>query len=297
MTDNAAPLPATTAEDILSQEQQDYAASQNTGPTIWYETRLARIGIPILIGVAFLVGWELFVRIFEIREFVLPPPSKIGPAFMENFWSLGQSWWITFSITIQAFLLAVVGGVALAILFSQSRLVELGLFPYAVILQVTPVVSVAPLIIIWVGFDQIHLALLILAWIVAFFPILSNTTLGLRSADHNLHNLFQLYGASRWQVLTQLQMPSALPYLLAGMKISGGLALIGAVVAEFVAGAGGSSGLAWRIIEAGNRLQIPKLFAALGLMSLTGIAIFLAMHGLQHALLHRWHESAIKREN
>jgi NitT/TauT family transport system permease protein len=148
-----------------------------------------------------------------------------------------------------------------------------------------------------VGLENITTALLILAWIVAFFPILSNTTLGLRSADHNLLNLFQIYGASRWQVLTQLQLPAALPYLLAGMKISGGLALIGAVVAEFVAGSGTGTGLAWRIVESGNRLNIARMFAALLLLSVMGIVIFFAMSGLQWLLLRKWHESAVRREN
>jgi len=169
----------------------------------------------------------------------------------------------------------------------------MSLFPYAVILQVTPVVAIAPLIIIWV--DDIRLALLICAWIVAFFPILSNTTLGLNSADQNLTDLFRLYRASRWQVLRYLRLPTAMPYFLAGLRISGGLALIGAIVAEFVAGTGGrASGLAYRILEAGYQLQIPKMFAALVLVSLTGIAIFLAMSLISHLALRNWHESAMK---
>lgn len=283
--------------DAVDLEQQDFAAARNKGPIRWTETRRARIGIPLLIGVIFIISWEIFCIVYEIREFVLPRPSLILPALIDNFWSLAGSWYVTFKVTVQAFIAALIGGVLLAVIFSQSRLVEVGLFPYAVILQVTPVIAVAPLLIIWVGYDNVHWALLILAWIVAFFPILSNTTLGLQSADHNLRNLFQLYGASRWQILIHLQMPSALPYLLAGMKISGGLALIGAVVAEFVAGSASGSGLAWRILESGNRLEIPRMFAALGMMSATGVAIFMALHGLQHLLLHRWHESAIKREN
>ena len=205
------------------------------------------------------------------------------------------SLWTTLSITLMAFVLAVIGGVALAVLFSQSRIIETALYPYAVVLQVTPVVAIAPLILIWVGFDHINAALLILAWIVAFFPILSNTTLGLRSADHNLIDLFRLYGAARWQILTRLQLPTALPYLLGAMKVSGGLALIGAVVAEFVAGSGTATGLAWRIVEAGNRLQIAKMFAALALLSALGIAIFFALSALEWVAVHKWHESALKK--
>lgn len=259
--------------------------------------RLMRIFVPVAAGIVFLLLWEAFVTIREIPRFVLPAPSAIFDSLVENFGSLMCSLWVTLRVTIAAFLLAVVGGVGLAILFSQSRHVEMALFPYAIVLQVTPVVSIAPLILIWVGYDNVEFALLILAWIVAFFPILSNTTLGLRSADHNLRDLFRLYGASRWQVLTELQLPSALPYILAGLKISGGLALIGAVVAEFVAGSGSGNGLAWRIVEAGNRLDIPRMFAALFLLSALGITIFFALSLLENRLLRRWHESAVRREN
>jgi len=292
VSDPTATAPAAASGPVTAPEE---AAPPARRP--WSETTWAKLGIPVLIGVVFVIGWEVVVRVNEIPKFVLPAPSLIWQALIADFWSLMGSLWITLKVTIQAFVLAVIGGVALAILFSQSRIIEVGLFPYAVILQVTPVVSIAPLVIIWVGFDNVHQALLILAWIVAFFPILSNTTLGLRSADHNLINLFRLYGASRWQVLTQLQLPSALPYLLGGMKISGGLALIGTVVAEFVAGSGNAAGLAWRIIEGGNRLNIPKMFAALILMSLTGVAIFMALHTLQHLMLRKWHESALTRES
>jgi NitT/TauT family transport system permease protein len=180
-------------------------------------------------------------------------------------------------------------------LFSLSRLLEISLFPYAVILQVTPIVAIAPLIVIWV--QQPFLALLICAWIVAFFPIVSNTTVGLNSADRNLIALFRLYGASPAQTLRYLKLPTALPYFLAGLRISGGLALIGAVVAEFVAGTGGTgTGLAFRILEAGYRLEIPRLFAALFLLSATGIAIYLVIDLLSRLLLRHWHESAIEEE-
>ncbi|MEQ9144347.1 MAG: ABC transporter permease [Parvibaculaceae bacterium] len=258
--------------------------------------RIMRFAVPALVGVAALCLWEAAVRLGDVPPFVLPAPSVIAAALGENFGSLMAALWVTLRITLLAFALAVIGGVALAILFSQNRLVELALFPYAVILQVTPVVAIAPLILIWVGFDNVNTALLILAWIVAFFPILSNTTLGLRSVDHNLMDLFTLYGATRWQRLVSLQLPSALPYILGGMKISGGLALIGAVVAEFVAGSGSGTGLAWRIIEAGNRLQVPTMFAALFLLSLLGIAIFFALTLLEHMVLRSWHESARTRQ-
>lgn len=258
--------------------------------------RALQILIPIAVGVAALAAWQFLVRAYDVPVYVLPAPSDIWIAFVQNFASLMASLWTTLSITLAAFALAVIGGVALAVLFSQSKLIETALYPYAVILQVTPVVAIAPLILIWVGFEHIDRALLILAWIVAFFPILSNTTLGLRSADHNLIDLFRLYGASRWQILTKLQLPGALPYLLGAMKVSGGLALIGAVVAEFVAGSGTATGLAWRIVEAGNRLEIAKMFAALALLSVLGIALFFALSLLEYGLLRRWHESALKKQ-
>jgi NitT/TauT family transport system permease protein len=256
-----------------------------------------RILVPVLIGVAFLVGWELLVRYLEIRPFVLPAPSVIFDALTSDFATLMASLWITLRVTIAAFLVALVIGIAFAILFTQARLFEVSLFPYAVVLQVTPIVAIAPLVLIWVGLDHVERAVLILATIVAFFPILSNTTLGLKSVDHNLQNLLDLYRVSRWQRLKELQFPSALPFLLGGMKISGGLALIGAVVAEFTAGSGSGTGLAWRILESGNRLNIPRMFAALLLLSLLGIIIFFSLSALEYLMLRKWHESAVGREN
>ena len=254
-----------------------------------------RYAVPVALGIAVLALWEFLVRHFDVPVFVLPAPSAIWTALVENFGSLMTSLWTTLSVTIEAFVLAVLGGLALAILFSQSRAVENALYPYAVILQVTPVVAIAPLILIWVGYDRIDLVLVIVAFIVAFFPILSNTTLGLKSADHNLVDLFRLYGASRWQILWKLQLPTAQPHLLGAMKISGGLALIGAVVAEFVAGSGAATGLAWRIVESGHNLEIAKMFAALALLAGLGIAIFSALSVLEWALLHHWHESAVRK--
>jgi NitT/TauT family transport system permease protein len=256
-----------------------------------------RYGVPVALGITVLALWEYLVRILNVPVFVLPAPSSIWQAFISDFPSLITSLWTTLKVTVEAFILAVAGGLALAILMSQSRMIENALYPYAVILQVTPVVAIAPLILIWVGFDRINLALVIIAFIVAFFPILSNTALGLKSADHNLIDLFRLYGASRWQILLKLRLPTALPYLLGAMKISGGLALIGAVVAEFVAGSGTATGLAWRIVEAGRNLEIAKMFAALALLAALGIAIFSLLSLLEWALLHRWHESAIKKSN
>jgi NitT/TauT family transport system permease protein len=250
---------------------------------------------PLTIGALALALWELVVRLNHIPHYILPGPFLVLQSLIADWGTLWPSLLITLQVTFMALAVATIGGVGLAILFTASRWLELSLFPFAVILQVTPIIAIAPLILIYV--DNVQLALLICAWIVAFFPILANTTLGLNSADHNLRDLFQLYGASRWQTLWQLRLPSAMPYFLGGLKIAGGLSLIGAIVAEFAAGtAGAGSGLAYRILEAGYRLNIPRMFAAVLLISLTGILIFLAFTLLSHLVLRRWHESAVPRE-
>ena len=256
----------------------------------------SRVIAPLLLGVLALGLWEWAVRHFDIPSYILPRPVLIARTLVTDWRTLMESWWITMSIALAALAAAVVLGLLLAVLFSTSKWVERSLFPYAVILQVTPIVAIAPLIIIWVNDNR--LSLLICAWIVAFFPILSNTTVGLGSADRNLVDLFRLYRAGRWQTLRYLRLPSAMPYFLAGLRISGGLALIGAVVAEFVAGTGGTqSGLAYRILEAGYQLRIPRMFAALLLISLSGILLFLILSLISHLCLRRWHESALKQES
>jgi NitT/TauT family transport system permease protein len=239
--------------------------------------------------------WELVVEVNGIPPYILPGPVAIAESLWTDGPSLLGSLLVTLRVTIAALVAAAVLGAAIAVLFSLSRVLELSLFPYAVILQVTPIVAIAPLIIIWVR--EPFLALLVCAWIVAFFPVVANTTVGLNSADRNLLALLRLYGASRGQILRYLRLPTALPYFLTGLRISGGLALIGAVVAEFVAGTGcAETGLAFRILEAGYRLAIPRLFAALFLLSLTGIVIYLMLDFLSRLLLRHWHESAIEEE-
>lgn len=261
-----------------------------------WRARWLRWALPALIGVVAIVGWDLIVRLNDIPHYILPGPLRVATALVNDWETLWPALLVTLRITFMALAVAVIGGVGLALLFAQSKWIEISFFPYAVVLQVTPIIAIAPLILIYV--DNTHIALLICAWIVAFFPILSNTTLGLNSADHNLVDLFRLYGASRWQVLRYLRIPSALPYFLGGLRIAGGLSLIGAVVAEFTAGtAGRGSGLAYRILETGYRLNIPLMFAALALLTLTGVVIFAMFTMLSHVLLHKWHESAVRRES
>ena len=256
--------------------------------------RTVRLLAPFAIGVLFLAVWEAVVRVRGIPPYILPAPSAVAQALLTDGPSLFGSLLVTLRITLAALAAAALFGGAIALLFARSRLLELSLFPYAVILQVTPIVAIAPLIIIWVR--QPFMALLVCAWIVAFFPIVSNTTVGLNSADRNLLALFRLYGASSGQTLLYLRVPTALPYFLAGLRISGGLALIGAVVAEFVAGSGAETGLAFRILEASYRLAIARMFAALLMLSLTGIVIYLLLDWLSRRVLRRWHESALTEE-
>ena len=256
-------------------------------------TAVAERAAPFLFGIVVLTIWEAAVRFYQLPFYLLPGPVLIGETLYNEFGSLLPSLIFTVSITLKAFLAAAIGGLLLGMFFATSRWVERTLFPYAVILQVTPVVAIAPLIIIWAR--NTELALLICAWLVAFFPVVSNTAMGLNSTDRNLQDLFQLYRASKMQKLLMLRLPSALPFYLAGLRISGGLALIGAVVAEFVAGTGGAkTGLAYRILEAGYRLQIPRMFAALTLISATGICIFFLLSLLQSWALRHWHESAVR---
>ncbi|MEM6488084.1 MAG: ABC transporter permease [Pseudomonadota bacterium] len=256
---------------------------------------MGAVVLPVVMVLATVVAWQALIWAFEIPHYQVPPPAMVAQSMVEDWATLSSALLVTLRITLMALGTAVTLGVALAIGFSLSRWVAMALYPYAVILQVTPVVAIAPLIFVYV--ESKLVGLLICAWIVAFFPILSNTTLGLNSADHGLRDLFRIYGASRWQTLRLLELPSALPYFLGGLRIAGGLSLIGTVVAEYVAGTGGiGSGLAFRILEAGYRLNFPRMFAALLLLAATGIVIFGVLSLVSHLALRRWHESALRRE-
>lgn len=284
----AAPAPAETVPPMDAEETARARRRQ------W--ERLGRWLMPVVTLTLAVWLWDRIVVWNQIPHYILPGPGLVVETLVKDWSILFDALLVTLAITMMALAVAVVGGVGLAILFNQSRLAEMSFYPFAVILQVTPVVSIAPLIFIYV--DNRLAGLLICAWIVAFFPILANTTLGLNSTDHNLRDLFRIYGATRWQRLRHLQLPSALPYFLGGLRIAGGLALIGAVVAEYVAGTGGiGSGLAFRILEAGYRLNIPRMFAALLLIAATGVVIFAGLSLLSHLLLRKWHESALKRES
>ncbi len=254
---------------------------------------IARWTLPSLVMLFALGAWQAYVVIAQVPHYVLPSPWLIAKTVVSDWAVLWPAMLVTGRLTVLALILAVVGGVSLAVAFTQSRWIEMSLFPYAVILQVTPVVAIAPLLQIYM--DSAFSAALLCAWIVAFFPILSNTTIGLKSPDHNLQDLFTIYKASGWQRLRLLSAPSALPYFLGGLKIAGGLALIGAVVAEFVIGRAGTGlGLASTLLEASYRFNFGRLYGALVLISVMGIVMFGLMSLISYLALYRWHESALK---
>lgn len=285
--------PSTQANVTVSPAAPSKSWQQQLGTWLLSPDLLA----PLVVGILALALWDLAVRLLELPPYLLPGPMLVVQTLLRDWPQLFPSLLITLQITLAAFGAATFSGLLIAILFTQSKWIERSLFPYAVILQTTPIVAIAPLIIIWLRNDTFA-ALVVCAWIVAFFPIVSNTTLGLNSADHSLRNLFELYGANRWQTLWYLRLPSALPYFLGGLRISGGLALIGAVVAEFVAGTGGTrSGIAYQILMSSYNLQIPRMFAALIMTTTLGVVIFVVLTFFSDFLLRHWHESAIRREN
>ena len=254
-----------------------------------------RVAYPALVAVVLLVVWQALVTGFDLPPYLVPSPILMIKTLFSDRAALGAALFVTVKVTVLAFAVATVVGVLISFAFVQSRAVETALFPYAVLLQVTPIVAVAPLLIIWI--KDPTASMVICAALVALFPVIANTTLGLRSVDPDLQSYFRLNHASRTQTLLRLRIPSALPYFFGGLRISSGLALIGAVVAEFVAGTGGSgAGLAYQIMQSGFQLNIPRMFAALLLISLTGVALFVAMAWLSRAALGSWHSSETSRD-
>ena len=245
---------------------------------------------PALVALLLLALWQGLVVAFKIPPFLVPSPVRVAEVMVSDAALLFGALLNTLRITLFSFVTATVLGVLIAFAFVQSRVIETALFPYAVLLQVTPIVAIAPLIIIWV--KNPTASLVVCATLVALFPIIANTTLGLRSVNPGLMSYFKLNRATRWQTLTRLRIPSALPYFFGGLRISSGLALIGAVVAEFVAGTGGTgTGLAYQILQAGYQLNIPRMFAALVLITVTGVLLFGLMSVLSKWALGGWHES------
>lgn len=259
------------------------------------QPRVQRVLYPSLVAVVLIALWQALVVGMKLPPYLIPSPLLMMQTLIGDWPTLFDSLMITMKITVLSFIVAVVVGVLISFLFVQSRLIETALFPYAVLLQVTPIVAIAPLIIIWV--KQPTASLVVCATLVALFPIISNTTLGLRSVDPDLQAYFKMNRASRLQMLWRLRIPSALPYFFGGLRISSGLALIGAVVAEFVAGTGGTNtGLAYQILMAGYQLDIPRMFAALLLISLAGVFLFVLMAWLSKIALGSWHASEIAQD-
>ena len=255
-------------------------------------SQLQRVGLPVLVAAVLLGLWQWWVIAFEIPQFLVPSPLVVAQTLVKDWPLLGGALLVTLKVTFLALICSVLLGVLIAFAFVQSPWVETAFFPYAVLLQVTPIVAIAPLIIIWV--QSPTASLVICATLVALFPIIANTTLGLRSVNPGLQSLFRMNRATRWQTLVRLRIPSALPYFFGGLRISSGLALIGAVVAEFVAGTGGTgTGLAYQILQSGYQLNIPRMFAALALITLTGVLLFAMMGALSRWALGGWHESEI----
>ena len=251
-----------------------------------------RIVAPIALAALLLAAWQIAVVAYDVPAYLVPSPLRVAQAMIEDRALLLASLWVTVEIALTALAIAVASGVAIALVFAQSRIIEASLLPYAILLQVTPIVAIAPLIIIWV--KDTHVALVICAVVVAIFPIISSTSVGLRSVDPGLADLFRMSRATRLQTLARLRIPSALPYFFAGLRVASGLALIGAVVAEFVAGTGGQgAGLAYQILMAGIQLNVPRLFAALVLITLAGIVLYAAVGLVSHVVLARWHESEL----
>ena len=249
-----------------------------------------RFAAPVLVAVVAVALWQALVVAYDVPAYLVPSPLAVLRTLVADRVLLFDSLAVTLGIALTALAISIACGTLVALLFVQSRWIEMSLFPYAVLLQVTPIVAIAPLVIIWV--DDTRIALVLCAVVVAIFPIISNTTLGLRSVDPGLLALFRLCRASRWQILLRLRIPGALPYFFGGLRIASGLALIGAVVAEFVAGTGGAgAGLAYQILLAGFQLNIPRLFAALFLITVTGVALFALTVWLSRVVLQRWHES------
>lgn len=251
-------------------------------------SRIADKLAPIVMLALLLAAWEIACRALNVPAYFLPPPSKVALAMAADLPTLVAAAWRTLSVAIAALLIASLVGQALAVVVGLHPLLERAVRPLASIIQVTPVVAIAPLVLIWAGIDHPERAIVALAALVAFFPIFSGALTGLHAADPDLERLFDLYGASRWQRVMRLRLPSAVPFLLEGHKVGAGLAIIGAVVAEFGAGSGGVRGLAWQILDAGNKLQTDRMIAALTVLGAMGVALHALLEAAERSALRWW---------
>jgi NitT/TauT family transport system permease protein len=249
--------------------------------------RLADIGASLGLLALLIIAWEIACRTLAIPHYLLPPPSAVAVAAASDAPALLLSTWHTLSRALIALAFCSVTATGLALLVGASPLLERAVQPVAVAVQVTPIIAIAPLVVIWTGVENTELAIIILAGAVAFFPVFSGALTGLKSADPDLERLFDLYGAGRWQRLFRLRLPAATPFMLEGHKVAAGQAVIGVVVAEFVAKAGSSQGLAWRILISANNLQMPRMFAGLFALILMGAGLYASLQLLERSVL-RW---------
>lgn len=286
-------------EQIVQAQSRADAPAAEVAPAGAWRRLARRLGsyLPPLIVLVILLGaWQGIVVVRNVPSYLVPSPVVVWQGFLDNSSTLLVAAMYTLRDALAGFALSIVLGVLIAMILAQSRTLERAISPYATMLQTIPIIAIAPIIDLIVGTGEVSVS--IVAFIIAVFPVISNTTLGLTSVDHNLLNLFQMYNASRWQLLLKLRLPNALPYLLAGVRISSGLAVIGAFVGEIFAGSGGEEGGLGYIIQiAGTRLQMDVLFAATLLSALLGIAVFVAVNVVNYWILHNWHESAVRREN
>lgn len=286
---NSGATPANNYPNIQKKMTRAVTVKKDNG----FAAVLKKILPPIAVFIIFVGGWEVIVRLLDIAPYLLPKPSDIVQAAQQNYTNLTHSVWTTIVEAFIGFVVSAILGIGFAIVLALSKLVEKSVYPYAIILQTIPIVAIAPIIVIWFGAGMN--AIVIIAFLISFFPILSNTLIGLNSTDQNMKNLFYLYNATKLQTILRLRIPAALPYIVAGLKISCSMAVIGAIVGEYVAGiGGGDGGLGYAITIASTRLQTAYLFACGLSASVLGIVFFLLVNLLSKWLLSSWHESEMK---
>ena len=242
--------------------------------------RAAAIGWPILVTALILLAWEISVRALGIRSIILPPPSAVFAAMAERHDLLLTHLWPSLYLTVLGFGLSVVGGIFVAVLITYSEIVRKGFYPVIVVSQVIPKISIAPLFIVWFGTGT--LSSLLLAFLVAFFPMTINAAMGFESIDEDIHRMARTFMGSRWQIFTKIQLPNALPYIFSGMKVAAILAVAGAIVGEFL---GSDKGLGYLMLQVQVTLDTAAMFMAVVLITLIGMVLYAAVLLLERALV------------
>lgn len=257
--------------------------------TVWWRARITAWGPPVALVAAALLAWEGLAHGLGVPRWLLPPPSAIARELVARADLLARHTWVTLQEVLAGFGVALVVGVGAAVAIASWRLAERAFYPLLVASQTIPIIAIAPLLLIWVGYD-IRTKVIVVA-LISFFPITVNTVDGLRSVDPDMVNLLRTMGARRWQVFTKVSLPWALPYLFSGAKVAAAVSVIGAVIGEWV---GASAGLGWLMTQAVPRFQTPLVFASLVVLGVMGVALFQAT-ALVERLLLPWHYT-MKRE-